>query len=159
MKMTDYKVDAINNLFSVPNRQTAVLTAHSQISLIEVLTLSITRLCFPSWSWKDHILCDMLIQRVWWHACKDSRTTLLTWVRFLVWENRTFARFVWGRAWIKILDYRFWYTTQRPTADRPGMYHAKSHALGWHTGRDIGRRSRASGESIFEPMFETPADQ
>lgn len=158
MKMTDYEVDAINNLFSFPG-QRPVLTAHSQISLIEVLTLSITRLCFPSWSWKDHILCDMLIQRIWWHPCKDSRTTLLTWVRFHVWENRTFARFVWSRAWIKNLDYRFWHTTHGTTGYRPGMYHAKSHGLGCHTGRDIGSGSRASGESIFESMFETSADQ
>ena len=43
------EVDATNNLYHVPklNKQ-PVLATHSQISLIEVLTLSIARLCFPS---------------------------------------------------------------------------------------------------------------
>jgi hypothetical protein len=43
------EVNATNNLCHVPKlSKQPVLATHSQISLIEVLTLSIARLCFPS---------------------------------------------------------------------------------------------------------------
>jgi hypothetical protein len=43
------QLNATNNLYHVPKlSKQPVLATHSQISLIEVLTLSITRLCFPS---------------------------------------------------------------------------------------------------------------
>jgi len=62
-------------------------------TLISVLTLSITRLCFPSWRREHGQMCEMLIQRVWRHTCKLSRSKFLTWVRIPGWGFSIFATF------------------------------------------------------------------
>ncbi len=119
MKMTDAESMPLTTCVVFRTVRRPVVASHSQISLIEVLALSIARLCFPSWSWIDRYLCDMLIQRVWWHPCKVSRIKMLTRVRFFVWANGHFARFVWGRAWIKNPNYYFYYMTSGMTRSRP----------------------------------------
>ena len=159
MKMTDTKSMPLTTCVVFQTVRRSVLTPHSQISLIEVLTLSITRLCFPSWSWVDTILCDMLVQRVWWHPCKVSRIKLLTRVRIFVWANGHFARFVWGRAWIKNPIYYFYHTTSGMTRWSPGMSPAKSHVQGCRTRRDIGGQSRAFWKVHTTLMFESARDQ
>jgi hypothetical protein len=152
MKMTDMKSMPLTTCVVFQTVRRSVITPHSQISLIEVLTLSITRLCFPSWSWVDTILCDMLVQRVWWHPCKVSRIKLLTRVRIFVWANGHFARFVWGRAWIKNPIYYFYHTTSAMTRRRPWDVPCKVPCPGVQNSSRYRRSKSSILESTYSPL-------
>ena len=121
--------------------------------------MSITRHCFPSWSWKDQLLCVFLIFTFWWHAKKIRASK--SWRGFDFYygqfdflldlygverepEIQKFTFTIWVRGWIEGI---------------PRMYHANSQVLGCRTRRDIRGQSCPSGDLIIWLMFEPPCSQ
>ena len=93
------RVNAYTQLYSFPQPLFRA-RSHCTLSntLISVLTLSITRLCFPSWGRKGCQMCEMLIQRPFASSREPARSKILTQSSILVWGFSTFVTFCMGKS-------------------------------------------------------------
>ena len=93
------RVNAYTQLYSFPQPLFRA-RSHCTLSntLISVLTLSITRLCFPSWGRKGCQMCEMLIQRTFASSREPARSKTLTQSSILVWGFSTFVTFCMGKS-------------------------------------------------------------
>lgn len=93
------RVNAYTQLYSFPQPLFRA-RSHCTLSntLISVLTLSITRLCFPSWGRKGCQMCEMLIQRTFASSREPARSKILTQSSILVWGFSTFVTFCMGKS-------------------------------------------------------------